>query len=66
MLTTVNNFIGDELAHKVKILSSALNQAQQMVSVLEIENQNLKDVLNNLTSINKQDCDYENEVVSVK
>jgi len=66
MLTTVNSFIGDELAHKVKILSSALNQAQKMVSTLEIENQNLKDVLNNLTSINKQDCDYEYEVVSVK
>ncbi|NBX73500.1 MAG: hypothetical protein EBQ89_04290 [Alphaproteobacteria bacterium] len=66
MKSNVNSFIGDELANKVKVLSSALSQAQNMVMVLEKENQNLKDVLNNLTSINKEDCDYEYEVVSVK
>jgi hypothetical protein len=62
----MNSFLGDELANKVKILSIALNKAQKIVSALEEENKNLKDVLNNLTSINKEDCDYEYEVVSVK
>ena len=66
MKTSMNNYIGDELANKVKVLSSALTQAENMVIVLEQENQNLKDVLNNLTSINKQDCGYNYEVVSVQ
>jgi hypothetical protein len=66
MRNKINSFIGDELANKVKVLSVALNKAQKIVSVLEEENQNLKDVLNNLTSINKEGCDYEYEVVSVK
>ena len=66
MKHTMNSFLGDELANKVKILSIALNKAQKIVSALEEENKNLKDVLNNLTSINKEDCDYEYEVVSVK
>jgi len=66
MKTSMNNYIGDELANKVKVLSSALSQAENMVIVLEQENQNLKDVLNNLTSINKQDCGYNYEVVSVQ
>jgi hypothetical protein len=66
MKHTMNSFLGDELANKVKVLSIALNKAQKIVSALEEENKNLKDVLNNLTSINKEDCDYEYEVVSVK
>jgi hypothetical protein len=66
MKHTMNSFLGDELANKVKVLSIALNKAQKIVSALEEENKNLKDVLNNLTSINKEDCDYEYEVVNVK
>jgi hypothetical protein len=66
MRNKINSFIGDELANKVKVLSVALNKAQKIVSVLEEENRNLKDVLNNLTSLNKEDCGYEYEAVSVK
>jgi hypothetical protein len=65
MKKTMNSYVGDELANKVKILSIALRQAENMVMVLEQENKNLKDVLTNLTSINKEDCDYTYEVVSV-
>jgi hypothetical protein len=66
MRNKINSFIGDELANKVKVLSVALNKAQKIVSVLEEENQNLKDVLNNLTSINKEGCSHEYEAVGVK
>jgi len=65
MKKIINSYIGDELAHKVKVLSMALRQAENMVMILEQENQNLKDVLNDLTSVNKEDCDYTYEVVSV-
>lgn len=60
------NSIGDELANKVKVLSMALHQAENMIVILEQENQNLKDVLNNLTSVNKEDCDYVYEAMSVQ
>lgn len=66
MKKSMNNYIGDELANKVKILSYALNQAEQMVLVLEQENENLKDVLNNLASVNNEDCDYVYEAMSVQ
>jgi len=65
MKKLTNSYIGDELVNKVKVLSMALRQAENVITVLEQENQNLKDVLNNLTSINKEDCDYTYEVVSV-
>lgn len=64
MKNSMNNYVGDELANKVKVLSKALYQAEKIVNVLEQENQNLKDVLNNLTSENKEDCTYSYEVIS--
>lgn len=66
MKPNLNSLIGDELAYKVKILSVALRQAENMVTVLEQENKNLKDVLNNLTSVNKEDCNHDYEVMSVQ
>lgn len=66
MKPNMNSLIGDELANKVKILSIALRQAENMVMVLEQENQNLKDVLNNLASVNKEDCDHVYEAMSVQ
>lgn len=66
MKPNMNNLIGDELANKVKVLSIALRQAENMVMVLEQENQNLKDVLNNLASVNKKDCDHIYEAMSVQ
>lgn len=66
MKPSINSLIGDELANKVKVLSFALRQAENMVTVLEQENRNLKDVLNNLTSVNKEDCNHSYEVMSVQ
>lgn len=65
MKLTLNNYVGDELAHKVRILSQALSQTKQAISILEIENNRLKDILNNLVSINKEDCTHNNEALSV-
>jgi hypothetical protein len=53
-MKTMNNYIGDELAHKVKVLSQALNEARTIISKLEEENNLLKDALMNITSINKE------------
>lgn len=66
MKPSVNSLIGDELANKVKVLSIALRQAENMVMVLEQENQNLKDVLTSLASVNKEDCDYVYKAMSVQ
>lgn len=66
MKPTMYSLIGDELANKVKILSFALRQAENMVTVLEQENKNLKDVLINLASVNKEDCDHGYEAMSVQ
>jgi hypothetical protein len=56
MKTSINSFIGDDLANKVKVLSKALYQAENMVLILEQQNESLKDALNNLASENKEDC----------
>lgn len=61
----MNNFIGDELAHKVKILSKALREAENMVRVLEIQNNSLKDALINLASEKKEDLVLDSEAVCV-
>jgi hypothetical protein len=66
MKKSLNNFIGDELANKVKILSGALFQAEKIIYTLEQENRNLKDVLNNLTSENKEGCASLYEATSVQ
>lgn len=66
MKKLTNSYIGDELVNKVKVLSMALRQAENVITVLEQENQNLKDVLNNLASVNKEDCDHVYEAMSVQ
>ena len=38
----MNNFLGNELAHKVKCLSCALENANSIISKLEEENQALE------------------------
>lgn len=57
MKTNMNNYIGDELAHKVHILSKALYEAQQINILVEQENNRLKDILTGLMSLNKEDFD---------
>jgi cell shape-determining protein MreC len=41
----MNYYVADELANKVWQLHKALNQAEKIVSVLEEENQKLKNLL---------------------
>lgn len=41
----MKNYVADELANKVWQLHKALNQAEKIVSVLEEENQKLKNLL---------------------
>lgn len=60
-INNMNIFIADELANKVKHLHRALDQANNIISKLEIENKRLNDVLNNLTSINNEDYVLDSE-----
>jgi hypothetical protein len=55
VVRTAVEFMNDQLADRVKVLQKALNQAENIITTLEKENNNLKDVLNNLTSENKED-----------
>lgn len=41
----MKNYIADELSNKVYHLHKALEQAQDIIKVLEKENQNLKEVV---------------------
>jgi len=54
VVRTATEHMNDQLANRVKSLQKALNQAEKIMNTLEIENQRLKDVLNNLTSENNQ------------
>jgi DNA-binding TFAR19-related protein (PDSD5 family) len=51
----MKNYVADELSNKVYHLTKALAQAERIADVLQIENENLKDALNNLASENKED-----------
>ena len=64
-MSTMNNYIGDELANKVRVLSQALAKAETIILSLEQENNALKDVLIGLTSENNTDLVLHNEVLSV-
>jgi hypothetical protein len=66
---SMNNYIADELANKVKHLHSALSQAQNIIETLEQENNRLYDVLISLASHDKMgyvlDSEAFNEPVCV-
>lgn len=64
-MKSLNNYVGDELANKVRILAKALDQANELIHKLEIENNNLIDALNNLASLNKEDCVLDSEAICV-
>jgi hypothetical protein len=44
----MNNYVSDELANKVYHLHKALEKAQEIISILEIENIQLKKLIENL------------------
>lgn len=62
-MTSIHTFIADELAHKVKHLHIALEQANTIISVLEEENIRLKDAVTSLASLNNNDL---NNVVEIQ
>lgn len=53
-MKSMNNFIGDELANKVKYLSTALKTANHIIAELEAENQRLNQILLDLTDKESQ------------
>lgn len=65
VVRSMNSYVADELANKVKYLQSALSQAESIINTLEIENHRLKDVLINLASENNTDLVLDSEAVCV-
>lgn len=65
VVRSMNSYVADELANKVKYLQSALSQAENIINTLEIENHRLKDVLINLASENNTDLVLDSEAVCV-
>jgi hypothetical protein len=57
----MKNYVADELMNKVYHLTKALKKTEEIFSILEEENKNLRDVFNNLTSLNKEDYAMSNE-----
>lgn len=57
---SANAYVADELANKVYHLTKALDQTKTILKTLEKENQDLKNALDNLASINKENycCRY--------
>lgn len=54
VVKSMNSYVADELANKVKHLQLALDQAKNIIDMLETENGRLKDVLIGLASENNQ------------
>ena len=65
VVRSMNSYVADELANKVKHLQFALTQAQSIINTLESENHRLKDVLINLTSENNTDLVLDSEAICV-
>lgn len=65
VVKSMNSYVADELAVKVKYLQAALTQAESIITTLEAENHRLKDVLINLASENNEDLVLDSEAVCV-
>lgn len=65
VVKSMNSYVADELAVKVKYLQKALNQAQDIINSLENENNRLKDVLISLTSEENKDLVLDSEAICV-
>jgi len=44
----MKNYVTDELINKVYHLTKALNQAESIIKILEVENDNLKETLSSI------------------
>lgn len=56
-MMSMNEYIADELANKVKYLSKALHEAQKIISDLEYQNDNLKYLLSSLVHEDSNECE---------
>lgn len=65
VVKTMNSYVADELANKVKHLQFALSQANKIISTLESENERLKDVLIGLASENNESLVLDSEAMCV-
>ena len=65
VVKSMNSYVADELAVKVKYLQKALSQAQYIINSLENENNRLKDVLISLTSEENKDLVLDSEAICV-
>jgi hypothetical protein len=65
VVKSMNSYVADELANKVKHLQFALTQAQSIINTLESENHRLKDALINLASENNTDLVLDSEAICV-
>lgn len=65
VVKTMNQYVADELANKVKHLQIALGYAQNIIETLEAENNRLKDVLIGLASENNKDLVLDSEAICV-
>lgn len=65
VVKSMNSYVADELANKVKVLSQALSKAEQIIAILEEENDSLKDVLMGLASENNRDLVLDSEALCV-
>jgi hypothetical protein len=61
VVRTAVEYMNDQLADRVKVLQRALNQAEKIITIMEQENNNLKDALNSLTSENNKDYVLDSE-----
>jgi hypothetical protein len=62
---SMNSYVADELANKVKHFHRALVEAENIISALEKENQRLQDVLISLALENNKDLVLDSEAVCV-
>jgi hypothetical protein len=53
------NYLGDELVHKIKVLTLALSEAKNIITILEQENVYLANLLANIEAENKKDSSNE-------
>lgn len=65
VVKTMNIYVADELANKVKHLQSALYSAKSIIEALETENKRLQDVLISLASENNGDLVLDSEAICV-
>jgi hypothetical protein len=65
VVRSMNSYVADELANKVKHLQFALTQAENIINTLESENHRLKDALINLASENNTDLVLDSEAICV-